>query len=67
MQKLNFISTPKKKKPRKRIAGVKDVYISAESKKLTPALKATSRRRKDSGKVFCSPKVMVPEKKREGF
>jgi hypothetical protein len=44
-----------------------DVYISAESKKLTPALKASSRRRKDSGKVFCSPKVMVPEEKRERF
>jgi hypothetical protein len=56
-----------KKKKKKRIAAVMDVYISAESKKLTPALKASSRRRKDSGKVFCSPKVMVPEEKRERF
>jgi hypothetical protein len=41
------------------------VYISAASKKLTPALKASSRRRKDSGKVFCSPKVMVPKQSLE--
>jgi hypothetical protein len=41
------------------------VYISAESKKLIPAAKASSRRRNDCGKVFCSPKVMVPEKERE--
>ena len=41
------------------------MYISAESKKLIPAAKASSRRRNDCGKVFCSPKVMVPEKERE--
>lgn len=37
-------------------------YISAESKKLIPELKALSRRRNDSSTEFCSPKVMVPVK-----
>lgn len=53
--------------PRKELQGLKfkGVYISAESKKLIPAPKASSRRRNDCGRVFCSPKVMVPETERE--
>lgn len=35
-------------------------YISAESKKLIPELKALSRRQKDWDKEFCSPNVIVP-------
>ena len=52
--------------PRKELQGLKfkGVYISAESKKLIPAPKASSRRRNDCGRVFCSPKVMVPETQR---
>lgn len=52
--------------PRKELHGLKfkGVYISAESKKLIPAPKASSRRRNDCGRVFCSPKVMVPETQR---
>lgn len=42
-------------------------YISAVSKKLMPATKKpSSRRRKDCDRVFCSPNVIVPIKEDRG-
>lgn len=52
--------------PIKQMGGQREAiaYISAESKKLMPASTAASRRRKDCGRVFCSPNVIVPDEQR---